>query len=240
MKLIFYFIKEYGRILFKNGHREHSDLFRGIRLYKATPSDQKKSVIQVTKDVISLFRYWNAFPELEIELLKRGYHLVHVKNHTRLANRDDCDRKSRFIEYVSKTYDLDCRCILVGMSCGGAQAVNFASYYPQYVACLFIDAPVLNFLDWPGRYNDAKCEGIWEAEFKAAYPGVKRCDIFKLAENPINNVHRLIEEKFQVIMLYGTEDMTVNYNSVIFLYKSKYLFKHILSFRDSFSHFFIN
>ena len=56
--------------------------------------------------------YWNAFPELEIELLKRGYHLVHVKNHTRLANRDDCDRKSRFIEYVSKTYDLDCRCIL--------------------------------------------------------------------------------------------------------------------------------
>lgn len=157
--------------------------------------------------------YWNAFPELEIELLKRGYHLVHVKNHTRLANRDDCDRKSRFIEYVSKTYDLDCRCILVGMSCGGAQAVNFASYYPRYVACLFIDAPVLNFLDWPGRYNDAKCEGIWEAEFKAAYPGVKRCDIFKLAENPINNVHRLIEEKFQVIMLYGTEDMTVNYYS---------------------------
>ena len=63
MKLIFYFIKEYGRILFKNGHREHSDLLRGIRLYKATPSDQKKSVIQVTKDVISLFRYWNAFPD---------------------------------------------------------------------------------------------------------------------------------------------------------------------------------
>ena len=63
MKLIFYFIKEYGRILLKNGHREHSDLLRGIRLYKATPSDQKKSVIQVTKDVISLFRYWNAFPD---------------------------------------------------------------------------------------------------------------------------------------------------------------------------------
>ncbi len=154
--------------------------------------------------------YWDAFPEIEIELLKRGFHLVHVKNKTRLANKEDIDTKARFIEYVSKKYDLNPRCVLVGMSCGGAQAVNFAAFYPEFVACLVIDAPVLNFLDFPGKYN--KYEDIWEAEFKVAYSGVKRSDIFTLPTNPINNVAKLIEEKFPIIMLYGTEDTTVDYS----------------------------
>ncbi len=155
--------------------------------------------------------YWNAFPELEIELLKRGFHLVHVKNETRLANRNNCDMKARFIQYVSEKYNLDCKCVLVGMSCGGAQAVNFAAYYPELVSCLVIDAPVLNFLDFPGKYN--KYEKIWDEEFTRAYPNIKRSDIFTLEENPINNVPKLIEKRFPVIMLYGTEDMTVDYFS---------------------------
>ncbi len=153
--------------------------------------------------------YRTAFPELELELLKRGFHVVHIDNKTRLANKADCDIKARFIEYVSQQYKLESRCVLIGMSCGGAQAVNFASHYCQYVACLVIDAPVLNFLDFPGKYN--KYESIWDDEFKAAYPGVKRSDIFTMEYNPINNVPKLIENRFPIIMLYGTEDATVNY-----------------------------
>ena len=165
--------------------------------------------IEPRNQIVFKTEYWDAFPELEIELLKRGFHVVHVRNHTRLANKSDCDRKARFIEYVSQKYGLDRKCILVGMSCGGAQAVNFASYYPDMVSCLLIDAPVLNFLDFPGRYN--QYEQFWENEFKAAYPNVKRPDIFTLPDNTINNVPKLIEKRFPVIMLYGTEDMTVNY-----------------------------
>lgn len=63
MKLIFYLVKEYGRILLKKGHKEHSHLLRGIRLYKTVPSDQKKSPIKVLKEINGLFRYWNAFPD---------------------------------------------------------------------------------------------------------------------------------------------------------------------------------
>lgn len=162
------------------------------------------------KKIVFKTEYWNAFPELEIELLSRGFHLVHIINKTRLANKSDCDRKARFIEFVLKEYSLEPECILVGMSCGGAQAVNFASYYPQYVAALMIDAPVLNFLDFPGRYH--KYESYWNKEFKVAYPGVKRSDLFMLEENPINRVPILIKHRFPVIMLYGTEDMTVDYD----------------------------
>ncbi len=160
--------------------------------------------------VVFKTEYWDAFPELEIEFLKRGYHLIHLNNYTRLANRSDCDRKAKFVEFVTNKYNLNQRCILVGMSCGGAQAINFTSYYPEYVSCLVIDAPVINFLDFPGRYDEY--EHIWDREFTVAYPNVKRSDIFTLPDNPINNVKKLIETKLPVIMIYGTEDKTVIYS----------------------------
>lgn len=168
-----------------------------------------KPDVKPNNKIVFKTEYWDAFPELETEFIKRGFHLVHVKNENRLANRSNCDLKARFIRYVSEKYSLDCRCILVGMSCGGAQAVNFAAYYPELTSCLFIDAPVLNFLDFPGKYN--KYESAWEKEFTKAYPGVKRSDLFTLPDNPINNVPKLIEARLPIVMMYGTEDMTVDY-----------------------------
>lgn len=154
--------------------------------------------------------YWCAFPELEIELLKRGFHLVHIKNKTRLANKEDCERKARFLNFVMKEYNLEQKCVLVGMSCGGAQAVNFSACFPEYVSCMVIDAPVLNFLDFPGRYDEY--EDIWDKEFTEAYKGIKRSDVFAMEFNPINKVPEVIKHQIPVIMLYGTEDKTVDYN----------------------------
>ena len=70
--------------------------------------------------------------------------------------------------------------------------------------------PVLNFLDFPGRLD--KYEGIWEKEFLKAYPGMTRAGIFTLDEQPMNRIPSLIEHRIPIIMLYGTEDCTVEYN----------------------------
>lgn len=63
MTFIGYIIRECGRILLKEGYREHSDLLRGIRLYKITPSYLKKSQVRCFLEVVRLFRYWSAFPD---------------------------------------------------------------------------------------------------------------------------------------------------------------------------------
>ena len=63
MSLIEYIVKECGRILLKKGYKEHSDLLRGLRMYEDTPSNCKKSRINVFIDIIKLFRYWDAFPD---------------------------------------------------------------------------------------------------------------------------------------------------------------------------------
>lgn len=63
MTFIGYLIREFGKILLKNGYKQHSDLVRGCLLYKMTSTDVKKKPITCLKDVIMLFNYWNAFPD---------------------------------------------------------------------------------------------------------------------------------------------------------------------------------
>lgn len=155
--------------------------------------------------------YWGAFPDAEIKLVGKGFHLVFVKNQTRLATKAECDLKARFVKHVAKKYGLSEKCIPVGMSCGGAYAVKFAGYYPELVRCMYIDAPVLNFCDFPGSLTKAGYEKYWNNEFTVAYPGVKRYQLLNFAEHPINMVDILIENKIPILMVYGTQDLTVTY-----------------------------
>ncbi len=156
--------------------------------------------------------YKEAFPETEISLLKLGYHVAYLKNETRLATKADCDAKARFVDFLHNEYGLHDKCVPVGFSCGGAHAVNFAGFYPDKVSCMFIDAPVLNFSDFPGKYSKSLFRGIWDKEFLAAYPGMTRAKLFAFDNHPINKVPVLIENKIPVIMLYGTQDDTVIYD----------------------------
>lgn len=155
--------------------------------------------------------YWNAFPAIEIALLNKGFHLVNIENESRFATKEDCDRKARLADYVSKEYGLSKQCVTVGYSLGGAHAVNFAGFYPDYVKCIYLDAPVLNFCDYPGRLQFEECENVWETEFLKAYPGMTRAKLFNFENHPMNKLDILKEHKIPIIMLYGTEDKTVNY-----------------------------
>lgn len=155
--------------------------------------------------------YWNAFPDVEINLVKRGFHLCYVKNESRIAPKSDCDVKARFVKYISETYGLRNKCVPVGMSCGGAHAVRFAGFYPELIACMFIDAPVLNFASWPG-IDPEKNKGIWDSEFLKAYPDMKRYKLCGFTEHPICMADTLVKNKIRIIMVYGQEDMTVNWN----------------------------
>ena len=74
--------------------------------------------------------YFGAFPAVEVKLLRRGYHLAYLKNVNRLGTDIDTDAKARFAEFLHNTYGLSQKCVPVGMSCGGLQAVNFAAKYP--------------------------------------------------------------------------------------------------------------
>ena len=76
---------------------------------------------------------------------------------------------------------------------------------------MYIDAPVLNFCDYPGRLGDEHCASVWENEFIKAYPGIQRYQLVNFEYHPLNRIPTLIEHKVPVVMVYGREDITVNY-----------------------------
>lgn len=94
--------------------------------------------------------YWDAFPNaIEIPLVGVGYHLCYIKNKNRWGTTEDVDRKARFIRFVQEKYRLSEKCVPIGMSCGGLIAIKFAAAYPNMVSCLYLDAPVRNYMSYP-------------------------------------------------------------------------------------------
>ena len=156
--------------------------------------------------------YWDAFPDVEIRLVKEGFHLAYVKNRNRWITKEECDLKARFVKHVSEAYGLNKKCVPVGMSCGGGYAVKFGGMYPELVKTMFIDAPVMNFLSIPGKYENPVCDRIWNQEFVFAYPGIKHYMLAGWDEHPICFAESLRENGIPILMVYGEEDETVLYN----------------------------
>lgn len=153
--------------------------------------------------------YFGAFPSLEIEMLKRGWHLAYVKNVTRWCLDEDIDRKARFAEYLHAEYGLNKKCTPVGMSCGGMIACKLAARYPEIISSLYIDAPVMNLLSCPAGIGDGGSEMM--AEF-TRNTGMTLSELISYREHPIDKIPLLLDAGIPIIMVYGDSDDVVPYH----------------------------
>lgn len=187
-----------------NGFKRIDFSFDGhdaILIFPEKPNKDKNWLIKT--------EYFDNFPEFEIEMLKRGWHVAYVKNVTRWCLDEDIDRKKDFAEYLHEKYGLNKKCVPVGMSCGGLIAVKFAAKYPDYVYALYLDAPVMNFLSCPAGIG--KAEVNFMQEFIDA-TGMTLIDLINYRENPVDKMHLLLENNIPVIMVYGDSDNVVPYD----------------------------
>ncbi len=152
--------------------------------------------------------YWGAFPNGEEKLLENGLHVCFIQNDNRWGGDEDLDRKARFVKYVAEKYDLSPKCVPVGMSCGGLFAIKFAAKYPELISCIYIDAPVLNYMSCPcgfGVGNPLSIEEILGA-LNLTMP-----ELLAYREMPLDKVPLLIKNRIPVIMVAGDSDTTVPY-----------------------------
>jgi len=157
--------------------------------------------------------YWGAFAEnAEIPLLQNGYHVCYIKNDNRFGVNEDLDRKARFIRYVQQKCALKSKCIPVGMSCGGLIAVKFAARYPEMTLCLYLDAPVINYMSWPCGFGKAKDVPADHSEIMGAL-GLKNIgEILACRDMPLDKIPVLVENRIPVVMVSGDSDQAVPYD----------------------------
>lgn len=152
--------------------------------------------------------YFGAFPELEMELLNRGWHIAYNQNFHRWAEKEDLERKAAFITHVSQTYELDPKCAVVGMSCGGLYGVKLAALVPERIRVLYLDAPVLNLLSCPAALGVAE-HSLWEEYERLT--GRTLSELLSYREHPIDRMHILAEHHIPIVLVSGDSDKTVPY-----------------------------
>lgn len=153
--------------------------------------------------------YFGAFPAFEIAMLNKGYYVAHVENRTRWAAAVDRAVWPEFCDFLINQWGLNQQCVPVGMSCGGMQAVYFASKHPHYVAALYLDAPVMNFLSCP--YGLGKSEADYSKDFEKA-TGLTLTDMLNYREHPIDCADAVLANQIPIIIVSGDSDMTVPYD----------------------------
>lgn len=186
-----------------NGYRRIDFLFEGREALLVFPSKPNEN-----KNWLFKTEYFGAFPNFEIEMLSRGWHLAFIKNVTRWCLDEDLDLKRRFAEYLSLEYGLYLKCVPVGMSCGGLIASKLAARYPECVSALYLDAPVMNLLSCPAGLGEAKTDFL--DEFTAA-TGMTLVDLLSYRNHPIDKLSLLLEHKIPVVLVYGDSDEVVPY-----------------------------
>lgn len=151
--------------------------------------------------------YFGAFPQLELDLLERGYHLAHVKTYERYCPPPVTELQACFVDFVSRRYGLNPKCIPVGMSCGGLQAIYLAGKYPDKVACAYIDAPVVNFLSVPFGFGK-RGQAPAAEEFENAW-GINRQEILTFRGHPLDYIPAMIANRIPVVLVCGDSDQVV-------------------------------
>ncbi len=183
---------------------ERLDLDLGARkatlICPKTPREDSKWIYKT--------EYLTAFPSFDLHMLNRGYYIAHLQNTSRWCPEEDTDMRPIFCDYLIKNFGLHKKCMLEGMSCGGMQAVYFASKYPEYVAAVYLDAPVLNLLSCP--YALGKATTGFREEFEQQM-GMTLSELLNYRKHPIDEKDKLLQSGIPVFLICGDSDLTVPY-----------------------------
>ena len=183
--------------------------FSGIRFeFEGTPAMLIRPKCHPNGKWAYKTEYFGAFPAVEKELLCRGYHLLFDKNQNRWGEPYDLARKLRFMEWAPREFGLDERCTMVGMSCGGMYAIKLAALAPQKVNCLYLDAPVINFLSCPFALGSA-IEAVKDEYIRLTGRDLKQ--MLSYRDHPLDKFGILTESKIPIILIAGGSDRIVPY-----------------------------
>jgi lysophospholipase L1-like esterase/dienelactone hydrolase len=162
-------------------------------------------------------RFWNVEPQTEIALLDRGFHVVYCDVAELFGNDEAITAWNKFYDLLQKA-GLSKTACLEGFSRGGIYAYNWATQNPGKVACVYVDAPVLDVKSWPGGKGNAKASAPeWEA-FKKDYGYTSDEQALTFKGNPIDKVPQIVQGGYPMLHVVGDADslVPVSENTAIF------------------------
>ena len=160
--------------------------------------------------------FFHEFEQAEVALFEKGYTRVNLRICDKFGSCEAVRLMRRCHKEIWKRYSfLDEKAILFGFSRGGLYAYNYALYYPESVAKMYLDAPVLNLRSWPwhkGINHDLFCKeyNVNEETF-ATFRG-----------HPIDSVAEFASYDIPLLIVTGDKDLSVPMEENALVFKTYY------------------
>lgn len=186
-----------------HGYQGYEYDYNGIMYYIVQPRR-----VAVGNPWIWRARFWGHEPQTDIDLLERGFHLTYCDVAGLYGSPEAVKRWNTFYKLAVKA-GLNKKVVLEGMSRGGLIVYNWAIANPDKVACIYGDAPVLDFKSWPmGEGNSDRSETDTKQLF-STYGFSSEKEALAWKKNPVDRVSRLVRAKIPMLMVVGDADVVV-------------------------------
>ncbi len=170
--------------------------FNGYKAYVTVPENPNGKWIWKAE-------YRTAFNKAELALVEQGY--THVYYEARFQH--GCYRVQRLMHKfhldVVERFNLQKKCILIGMSVGGLYAFNYTLTYPEYVEKICLDAPVLDIYDVYSRFT-GEDEQYYDNLLRNY--NITRETIKDFKDFPIHNFKEFFGNGIPVMLIAGDAD----------------------------------
>lgn len=166
--------------------------------------------------------FFDAFPQIDVALLAKGFHVVYLGVGNTFGCPDALKHWDVFYKELTETHGLSPKPVLEGLSRGGLYCFNWAADHPEKVAGILADNAVLDFKSWPGGKGKGKgSPGDWK-KLQDDYHFKSEAEALAYPKNPIDNLAPLAKVKLPLFLLCGDADDVVPYPENGAIVKERY------------------
>lgn len=156
-------------------------------------------------------RFFGHEPQVDLALLEQGFHVVYIDVSSMFGNPEAVELWNHFYKHCRKTYKLNKRVVLEGMSRGGLIVYNWASENTKRVDAIYVDAPVIDLRSWPaGLLMGKGSKKAWDKCM--AVHGITPQSIYQYKYMPLYKCGMVAKAGIPVMHVYGNADKVVPYS----------------------------
>lgn len=153
-------------------------------------------------------RFWGHEPQTDIALLESGFHVAYCDVADMYGSNEAVNRWNSFYKRMVKA-GFNKKVVLEGMSRGGLIIYNWAAQNPQKVACIYADAPVMDFKSWPMGKGKSAGSPQDSKQLLAAYGFANETEALNWTKNPIDCAPIMAKTGIPLLHVVGDADCVV-------------------------------
>jgi len=151
-------------------------------------------------------RFFGHRPELDLALLKSGYHLVYCDVANLFGSPAAVKHWDRCYDTLATEFGLHPEPVLEGMSRGGLIVFNWAVQHPDRISCIYVDAPVCDIKSWPGGRGQGQGHLATWKRLLVAYEFKNDSQAVAWKKNPRDRACELANTNLPLFVVTGDAD----------------------------------